>query len=191
MNWFLEVLKSLLEKPGGVGGGVSVPIETTFSEPIPQRPPYIDRPSPNFRSTPGRRPTCVVIHATAAPAAGGSLSWLCSPASKASAHYLIDRYGLVYRLVHEEDIAWHAGVSFWDGRSSVNEFSVGIELDNENDGITPYPELQRAACAQLTKAICAEYGITPQNVVSHAEIAPGRKNDPLGFDMAAFRAGLA
>lgn len=26
--------------------------------------------------------------------------------------------------------AWHAGVSEWDGRPGVNDFSIGIELDN-------------------------------------------------------------
>lgn len=191
-HWIIETLRGLLSQPGGaVGGSVSVPVTATGAGPIPQRPPYVDRPSPNYRRTPGRRPSCVVIHATAAPAAAGSLAWLCDPTSKVSAHWLIDRWGIVYRLVHEEDVAWHAGVSVWNGRPNVNDFSVGIELDNENDGITPYPEPQRAACRQLVQAICAEYGIAPSDVVSHAEIAPGRKNDPMGFDMIAFRAGLA
>ena len=35
-----------------------------------------------------------------------------------------------------------------------------------------------------------EYGVEADDVVRHADVAPGRKNDPLDFDMDAFRGGL-
>ena len=48
-----------------------------------------------------------------------------------SAHYLIDRKGKVYQLVEENNIAYHAGKSSVpDGRTNVNDFSVGIEMVN-------------------------------------------------------------
>jgi len=190
-DWLADLLKPFLAQPGGVGAGISVPVTTTFSAAIPQRPPAIPHPSPNFKSAPGRRPTCVVIHATATEELTSPLTWLCAPKSKVSAHYLIDKNGMVYKLVHEEDVAWHAGVSFWQGRSGVNAFSIGIELVNRNDGVDPYPEPQQAACAQLTRAICAEYGIAPHDVIGHRDVAPGRKNDPLGLDLYEFRQRLA
>lgn len=186
-----DLLKGLAGQPGGVGGSVSVPITSTFSSPIPQYPPVVHTPSPNFRRTPGRVPSCLVIHATATPGLQSPLNWLRAVDSKVSAHYLIDTTGQVYQLVHEEDVAWHAGVSYWNGRANVNDFSVGIELVNANDGIMPYPYAQRAACLQLSKAICAKHGILPANVVGHLEIAPGRKTDPAGFDMQAFRQEVA
>lgn len=182
--------------PGSVGASVSVPLTTTFAPAIPQRPAAIPYPSPNFKSAPGRQVTCVIIHATAGGLAG-SLAEMCDPKPAApdkrvSAHYCIDRDGTVYKLVHEDDIAWHAGQSFWQGRSGVNAFSIGIELVNMNDGIDPYPEPQLAAAAQLTRAICAERGIPASEVVGHQDIAPGRKHDPgPQFPWAAFRARLA
>lgn len=192
MKWLLDLLTGLAGKPG-----VSVSITPpTFAPGIPQRPPMIPNPSPNFRRTPARRPTCVIIHATAGELVG-ALQELCDPkpampAARVSAHYVIARDGTVYQLVHEEDVAWHAGVSFWQGKSGVNEFSVGLELVNRNDGVDPYPELQLVATAQLVKAICSENGIQPMDVIGHSDIAPGRKTDPgFAFPWPNFRARLA
>lgn len=191
MSWLEDAFKVIFKgsmQSHGLGISVTPP---TFAPQIPQRPMIIPHRSPNQRSAPGRRPTCVVIHATATPGLASPLEWLCNPASEVSAHYLIDAMGMVYQLVHEQDIAWHAGVSFWQGKANVNAFSIGIELVNANDGIMPYPEAQVAACAQLVRAICSDYDIKSQDVIGHADIAPGRKNDPLGFNWADFRARLA
>lgn len=194
-GFWLGLLKSILAQPGGgVGGSVSVPVTTTFSSPIPQRPFIIHNPSPNRKSAPGRQVTCVIIHATATPMLASPLAWLCDPKSGVSAHYLIDKDGTVYQLVHDDDIAWHAGESFWQGRSSVNAFSIGIELVNMNDGVDPYPEAQKAACAQLTKAICSERGIPMDynGITGHENIAPGRKHDPgMAWPWPEFYARLA
>jgi N-acetylmuramoyl-L-alanine amidase len=48
-----------------------------------------------------------------------------------SSHFLIDRQGVVFRLVPEAEKAWHCGGSLMpapDLRINVNEFSIGIEL---------------------------------------------------------------
>ena len=76
------------------------------------------------------------------------------------------------------------------GLPNVNAYSVGIELVNPND-FTPYPEAQLTSCAALVRAICAEHGIAHANVVGHADVAPGRKTDPAGFDWPRFRGMLA
>lgn len=196
MSWWLDMLKAALSgpeaSPGSIGASASVPLSTTFAAPIPQKPAIVQTPSPNFRRTPGRQATCVIIHATATAGLQSPLNWLRAAESKVSAHYLIDVTGLIYQLVHDEDVAWHAGVSFWQGRTNVNDFSIGIELVNDNTGIMPYPEQQLAACAQLVKAICSERGITPENVVGHCDIAPGRKTDPgPAFPWANFRQRIA
>ena len=156
------------------------------------RPDSTWTPSPNFRSVAAGRPiSAVIVHATATSGLSSPLAWLCNPDSKVSAHYLIDREGVAYHLVHESNIAWHAGESEWKGKSNVNEFSVGIELVNANDGIQEYPEAQLAACAALIKPMLADYGVTLEDVVGHLDIAPGRKTDPAGFDFDAFRKRLA
>lgn len=110
-----------------------------------------------------------------------------------SAHYLISdrvdsrtRKPIVYRLVSEERRAWHAGVSNWNGRVNLNDSSVGIEI--VNPGFTenllgqktwyPYSQPQINALTALAKEIIRRYGITPDNVLGHSDIAPLRKQDP-------------
>ncbi|HEY3698865.1 MAG TPA: N-acetylmuramoyl-L-alanine amidase [Spongiibacteraceae bacterium] len=75
-------------------------------------------------------PDALIIHFTAGASAQSSVSWLCSPQSKASAHIVIGRDGSITQLVPFDTIAWHAGASSYDGRSGYNRFSIGIELDN-------------------------------------------------------------
>ena len=151
------------------------------------KPQTIWQPSPNFSS----RISCIVLHATATSGIKSPLDWLCNPESKVSAHYLIGTDGTIYHLVLDDKKAWHAGESEWKGRKGVNTNSIGIEMVNANDGKMIYPEAQIAACAELVKHLMAEHGIKREDVIRHADIAPGRKNDPLGFDMDAFRKRLA
>lgn len=156
------------------------------------RPASIWCPSPNFLSAPaGRKVTCVVIHATETAGLDSPKAWLTNPESKVSAHYLIGTDGTIYHLVHEANVAYHAGESVWKGVEWVNHFSVGIELVNLNDGVAPYPEAQLAACAALVAAVCEDHGVAPEDVVGHRDIAPGRKTDPgAAFPWDAFRARL-
>ena len=68
-----------------------------------------------------------------------------------------------------------------DGRQHVNDFSIGIELVNLNDGIDPFPAQQISALRQLLKTIALRHPI--RYIVTHYECAdpPGRKSDPVGF----------
>lgn len=155
------------------------------------RPKSIWKPSPNFTpKDPGRAISCVVIHATATEDKESPLNWLCDPKSQVSAHYLIDRLGAIYHLVHEQNIAWHAGQSSFHGINGVNDFSVGIELVNDNKDQN-YPAEQLQACSNLVADICREYKISEFSVVGHADIAPGRKTDPYKFPWFEFREILA
>jgi N-acetyl-anhydromuramyl-L-alanine amidase AmpD len=126
------------------------------------------------------------MHATESK--DSSLDWLCNPKSKVSAHYLIDRDGTIYQLVAESQKAWHAGVSHWLGRDSVNDFSIGIEMSNKlfnralyEDGEEypePFPEAQVSAAAALVADILRRRGLPLERVVGHSDIAPERRGDP-------------
>ncbi len=94
---------------------------------------------------------------------------------KVSAHVLIKRNGEIIQFVNFNHRAWHAGKSCYQGRTSCNDFSIGIEL--EGDEITPYRYAQYKALRQLTKALQACYPIG-KNITGHENIAPGRKTDP-------------
>ena len=94
-------------------------------------------------------------------------------------HYMIDRKGHVYRLVDDADIAYHAGVSKMpDGRTNVNDFSIGVEILNTKDD--RYADVQYDAVNALIAYLRGKYNI--KQVIGHADIAPGRKDDPLHFD---------
>lgn len=96
-----------------------------------------------------------------------------------STHYLIGREGAIHRLVRENNIAYHAGVSKMpDGRKNVNDFSIGIELvGTETSG---YTDKQYAALNVLIADIKTRRAI--KHIVGHSDIAPGRKTDPWKFD---------
>jgi AmpD protein len=94
-------------------------------------------------------------------------------------HFLIDRKGIVYRLVDEKNIAYHAGVSKMpDGRTSVNNFSMGIELMNTKDD--DYTKNQYSSLNELIDYLEDKFEI--KYVLGHQDIAPDRKNDPWNFD---------
>lgn len=96
-----------------------------------------------------------------------------------SAHYLIGRDGKIYRLVEDKNIAYHAGESeVSDGRSGVNAFSIGIELVNTKTG--KVTDDQYDSLKKLIAEIKAKNKI--KYVLGHEDIAPGRKDDPWGFD---------
>jgi N-acetyl-anhydromuramyl-L-alanine amidase AmpD len=94
-------------------------------------------------------------------------------------HYMIDRRGAIYQLVDDADIAYHAGVSKMpDGRTNVNDFSIGVEILNTKDD--KYTDAQYASVNALTAYLRGKYSI--KQVVGHADIAPGRKDDPWHFN---------
>lgn len=87
--------------------------------------------SPNS-SSPLQNPTLLVFHYTASGGADGKgdADYLVTSAAKASAHVVIGRDGSIHQIVPFNERAWHAGVSTWRGQSNVNNFSIGIEIDN-------------------------------------------------------------
>ncbi len=141
------------------------------------------RVSPNYDERPADIVVdTIVLHATVLNTLDDVARHFENPDTKVSAHYTIDRDGTVVSHVPEEMRAWHAGQSrMKDGRISVNDFSIGIELVNLNDGQDPFPALQIQAMRNLVKGITERHPI--RHIVTHYECAdpPGRKSDPNGF----------
>ncbi len=103
---------------------------------------------------------------------------------RVSAHFLVRRSGELLQFVPCTRRAWHAGASSWGGNDRCNDFSVGIELEGSDE--IPYTDPQYAALAALTAALSRAYPV--EDVVGHADIAPGRKTDPgAAFDWPRFR----
>ena len=152
-------------------------------------------PSPNFDARPEGAPIdTLVIHAISLPPGQfggpgieqlfcngldpGEHPYYCEIKDlKVSAHVVIRRDGEVVQFVPLHQRAWHAGRSYCEGRTRLNDFSIGIEL--EGDDTLAFEDAQYAALARLTRAICQAYpAITPARIYGHSDIAPGRKTDP-------------
>ena len=152
-------------------------------------------PSPNCDERPaGSEPTLLVVHGISLPPGrfGGPeieqlftnrLDWDAHDyfqeirGLEVSAHLLVRRDGEVIQFVPLTQRAWHAGESSFRGRSACNDYSIGIELEGEDE--TPYSDEQYATLAAVSRAISAAYpGITGREIAAHSDIAPGRKTDP-------------
>lgn len=126
------------------------------------------------------RPAGTVIDAVVMHTGEGSkasdLGELCSPSTKKSAHYYVDREGHIYQLIDPKWRAWHAGVSAYAGRTTWNNFAVGIESEHRKG--QDWPAIQKQAYAWLIEYLISNLHIQQQYVVAHRWIAPGRKDDP-------------
>jgi N-acetylmuramoyl-L-alanine amidase len=138
-----------------------------------------DAPSPNFdeRLSP---PDMVVLHYTGMQTGEAALARLRDPGAEVSAHYLIEEDGRLFRLVPEERRAWHAGVSFWKGRTNLNQVSIGIELVNPGHefGYRPFPPAQIGVLTDLLADIRERWDVPDERILGHSDIAPDRKADP-------------
>jgi N-acetylmuramoyl-L-alanine amidase len=110
----------------------------------------------------------------------GALERLRDPASKVSAHYLVEEDGRCFRLVPEERRAWHAGQSFWRGERDVNGVSLGIEIVNRGHewGYRPFPDPQIEAVVGLLDAVRSRWDVPNARILGHSDVAPARKTDP-------------
>lgn len=96
----------------------------------------IDLGSVSFKASPNKSnrtdgdPTHIVLHHTGPGSFNGIVNWLCNPAAKASAHYIVGTGAQLKQIVNTKKKAWHAGKAKWDGRTDVNNFTIGIEICN-------------------------------------------------------------
>lgn len=96
---------------------------------------------------------------------------------KVSSHLLIRRDGEIVQYVPLQKRAWHAGASCYETRECCNDFSIGIELEGDDE--TPYTDSQYEKLAMLIQALIKTYpALTNDTIAGHSDIAPGRKTDP-------------
>lgn len=137
-------------------------------------------PSPNFDERGDQEIRLLVVHYTGMLSARAAIERLCDAESRVSAHYTVDEDGTAYQHVSDSKRAWHAGHSTWQGRSDINDCSLGIELVNPGHqwGYRKFPRPQMAAFRELATHLLASYPIAPDAVVGHSDIAWWRKQDP-------------
>jgi N-acetylmuramoyl-L-alanine amidase len=141
----------------------------------------LDLPSPNQDDRPQGTPIdMLILHYTGMQSAQEAIDRLRDPVARVSSHYVVDEDGAVLRLVPEERLAWHAGVSYWRGHTELNARSIGIEIVNPGHewGYRDFPVLQLAAVCDLCLDILSRHPVPARNVVAHSDVAPDRKEDP-------------
>tara|TARA_B100001167_G_scaffold174606_1_gene127375 strand:- start:1 stop:636 length:636 start_codon:yes stop_codon:yes gene_type:complete len=109
-----------------------------------------------------------------------SIIRLCNPKSKVSSHFVINRKGKTFRLVQDNQIAWHSGKSCWGKYKNLNKNSIGIELVNKGHqfGYTSFKKKQLLSLIKICRSLIKKYKIKKKNIVGHSDIAPLRKIDP-------------
>ncbi len=152
-------------------------------------------PSPNHDARPdGVEPSLIVVHNISLPPGefgGRAIDALFTNTLdldahpyyaglrdlRVSSHFLVRRTGDVVQFVSCAMRAWHAGVSTFEGRDRCNDFSIGIEIEGDDD--SPFETVQYDVLIALIGALGRRYPIDA--IAGHSEVAPGRKTDPGPF----------
>ncbi len=107
---------------------------------------------------------------------------------KRAYHYLIDRFGRVYRVVKEEDAANHAGHSVWADDQwlylNLNESFLGISFEAETQSGDTESRLSAAQLrsgAMLVEMLRNRYGIRGSNCVTHGQVSVNPSNMLAGY----------
>jgi N-acetylmuramoyl-L-alanine amidase len=99
-------------------------------------------------------------------------------------HYLIDRFGRVYRVVQEADAANHAGNSIWaDSRGvyiNLNDSFLGVSFEGQTGAVDEVTPAQVNAGKVLTEMLRSRYGIATENCVTHAQVSVNPQNMRIG-----------
>lgn len=131
----------------------------------------------------------LTFHHTAGPAAGDYPSLAVVRDGRKGlpgplAQLGVGRSGKVYVIA--AGLCWHAGAS--RHIDYTNGYAVGVEAENTGTG-QAWPDAQVEALETLFAALCIEFKLKPADVLGHLETCspPGRKIDPRGISLDAFR----
>ena len=138
--------------------------------------------SPNFSlpKRPHKKIKFIIIHYTGMKKESLAIKRLCNPAAKVSSHYFIKKNGSVLELVPDLFEAWHAGKSSWKKYSSLNKYSIGIEIQNSghDNYYENFSSKQIVSLKKILIHLIRTYKIDKKNILGHSDIAPNRKKDP-------------
>lgn len=148
-----------------IGGGGSGSLSASSSFDIS------DRYSPRDKRRPQRPDTdYIVLHTTE----GGELGSLRKIQRRGEANYFVTPRGAVYRIIHKSRIATHAGRSMWDGKRTIDNYSIGIEVVGYHN--REPTDAQYASLKELLRQLKSFYRISDKNVLTHSMVAYGRPN---------------
>ena len=98
-----------------------------------------------------------------------------------SSHYIIDVNGDILQLVEENNIAFHAGISYWNCVDGLNETAIGIEFFNPDPDNIDFTKEQIQSGIKLCLDIKQRHNIKNQNIVGHLDISYYREKEIFGY----------
>ncbi len=127
-----------------------------------------------------KKPSLLILHYTGMSSAAKAIGWLACAESQVSCHYVIDEAGHITQMVPEKLRAWHAGQSWWRGKTDINSHSIGIEIQNpgHQHGYPDFPSRQMSGVIALIRDISQRHAMSADAILAHSDIAPQRKIDP-------------
>jgi hypothetical protein len=103
-------------------------------------------------------------------------------------HFVIDRFGRVYRVVAESDAADHAGPSLWADDKwlyvNLNRSFLGISFEARTvpgQAESEASPAQIRTAAMLTEMLRSRYRIPAANCVTHAQVSVNPSNMQVGY----------
>ena len=105
-------------------------------------------------------------------------------------HFVIDRFGRVFRVVAETDAANHAGQSVWADERNIywglNQSFLGVAFEAQTDtqGVESGDIATRAqvdAARVLTEMLRSKYHMAAMNCVTHAQVSVNPQTMRLGY----------
>jgi hypothetical protein len=103
-------------------------------------------------------------------------------------HYVIDRFGRVFRVVAENDAANHAGKSVWADDQwayiSLNDSFLAVSFETQTrpgDEAPIISQGQLDSGRMLTRMLRARYNIPAANCVTHAQVSINPANFQIGY----------
>lgn len=127
--------------------------------------------SPHNSERPIRTKTYfIILHTTESP----TKSSLRKLHAFGEAHYLVSPEGRIYRIIDKNRVAYHAGISMWDGLTNIDKYSIGVEVVGyHNQDIT---EKQYKSLRELLAWLKSIYHINDDMVLTHSMVAYGTPN---------------
>ena len=98
-------------------------------------------------------------------------------------NFVIDRFGRVYRIVPEDQVANHAGHSVWSDEQWVyldlNPSFLGVSFEAETGSTISAAQLR--AGAMLTEMLRSRYAIPAGNCITHGQVSVNPSNMRVGY----------
>lgn len=190
--------------------GVSVPAPIPVPVPVPTpggsavTVEYKTHQSKHSRSREGRGVQYLILHTTESPVKPkvstqqNTLDYLVENDRAVSTHDYLAQFPdgsiRLYGMVPYSRAAHHAGAdtarlpSGYAG-TEVNLRTIGIEVYRRVD--KPVPAIVWEALIDWAVARCKEYNLQVSQILSHAQVDPTRRSDPVGLNMVWFRDRVA